>query len=143
MRTRFAPALSVALAHEDVPGAGRGPLRTAEPAALRCDPSRSPVVLVLPGAGPREPARVVRRLTGLGLRRSNVPVDQAPAVIFDRVPDGIAESAVAALRGAGGGAEPAQATPRRHSLLLGAGTRHGLALITRASTNARPGPVES
>ncbi|WP_330339164.1 ribosomal protein L7/L12 [Streptomyces sp. NBC_00557] len=68
------------------------------------------VVLVHPGGRPLDVVRVVRRLTGLSLWRSKALVDQAPVVILDRLPEEAAESAVAALREAGGQAELGQRT---------------------------------
>ncbi|NUO45966.1 MAG: ribosomal protein L7/L12 [Streptomyces sp.] len=63
------------------------------------------VVLVEPGAQVLRVARVVRRLTGLSLWRSELLVDQAPVLVLGGLPEEAAELTVTALRDAGAVAE--------------------------------------
>ncbi|MFD8802863.1 ribosomal protein L7/L12 [Streptomyces atroolivaceus] len=72
---------------------------------LVCDDVPNDVVLTDPGICLLDVAQVVRRLTGLSLWRSKDLATQLPAVILGGVPQGDAESAVAALREVGAQAQ--------------------------------------
>lgn len=87
---------------------------TAEYVTVVCDEVPKDVILLDSGTRPLDVTQVVRRLTGLSLRRSKVLVGQAPVVILDGIPEETAEAAATALRDAGAQAETRQ-RPEPHA----------------------------
>ncbi|WOT35637.1 ribosomal protein L7/L12 [Streptomyces coeruleorubidus] len=73
--------------------------------SLVCDDVPHDVLLTDPGVRVMDVVRLVRRLTGLSLWRSQGLATQVPAVVLACVPEEDAAAAVSALRDAGARAE--------------------------------------